>query len=80
MMVHGSSLTRVKVFNKIRSAYDERMTDFGVWSQTTASSLEAELTMVGRYARVISSDEASLGDQEDASKQERKIDDINKDA
>ncbi|GKB72230.1 hypothetical protein Tco_0933642, partial [Tanacetum coccineum] len=32
-----------------------------------------------RSARVISSDEASLGDQEDASKQERKIDDINKD-
>ncbi|GJY58048.1 hypothetical protein Tco_0457940 [Tanacetum coccineum] len=31
-------------------------------------------------ARVISSDEASLGDQEDASKQERKIDDIDKDA
>ncbi|GKB48610.1 putative ribonuclease H-like domain-containing protein, partial [Tanacetum coccineum] len=33
-----------------------------------------------RYARVISSDEASLGDQEDASKQGRKINDINKDA
>ncbi|GKF46279.1 hypothetical protein Tco_0136081, partial [Tanacetum coccineum] len=33
-----------------------------------------------RSARVISSDEASLGDQEDASKQERKIDDIDKDA
>ncbi|GJY51471.1 hypothetical protein Tco_0442318 [Tanacetum coccineum] len=31
-------------------------------------------------ARVISSDEASLGDQEDASKQGRKIDDIDKDA
>ncbi|GJU37960.1 hypothetical protein Tco_1186314 [Tanacetum coccineum] len=35
---------------------------------------------VGRSARVISSDEASLGDQEDASKQGRKINDINKDA
>ncbi|GJX82751.1 ribonuclease H-like domain-containing protein, partial [Tanacetum coccineum] len=34
---------------------------------------------VGRSVRVISSDEASLGDQEDASKQERKIDDIDKD-
>ncbi|GKF92095.1 hypothetical protein Tco_0278814, partial [Tanacetum coccineum] len=31
-------------------------------------------------AKVISSDEASLGDQEDASKQGRKIDDIDKDA
>ncbi|GJY55652.1 hypothetical protein Tco_0454767 [Tanacetum coccineum] len=38
------------------------------------------LYKVGRSARVISSDEASLGDQEDASKQERKIDDIDKDA
>ncbi|GKA14039.1 hypothetical protein Tco_0693685 [Tanacetum coccineum] len=32
------------------------------------------------FARVISSDEASLGDQEDASKQGRKIHDIDKDA
>ncbi|GJT93701.1 retrovirus-related pol polyprotein from transposon TNT 1-94 [Tanacetum coccineum] len=34
---------------------------------------------VGRSIRMISSDESSLGDQEDASKQERKIDDINTD-
>ncbi|GJR46770.1 hypothetical protein Tco_1314873 [Tanacetum coccineum] len=33
----------------------------------------------GRSARMVSSDDASLGDQEDASKQGRKIDDINKD-
>ncbi|GJU26369.1 hypothetical protein Tco_1164990 [Tanacetum coccineum] len=38
------------------------------------------LYKVGRSARVISSDEASLGDQEDASKHGRKIDDIDKDA
>ncbi|GKE78690.1 hypothetical protein Tco_1544810 [Tanacetum coccineum] len=38
------------------------------------------LYKVGRSARVISFDEASLGDQEDASKQGRKIDDIDKDA
>ncbi|GJS28924.1 hypothetical protein Tco_0489544 [Tanacetum coccineum] len=38
------------------------------------------LYKVGRSTRVISSNEASLGDQEDASKQGRKIDDINKDA
>ncbi|GJX46575.1 hypothetical protein Tco_0271765 [Tanacetum coccineum] len=37
------------------------------------------LYKVGRSARVIFSDEASLGDQEDASKQGRKIDDIDKD-
>ncbi|GKE87360.1 hypothetical protein Tco_1564835, partial [Tanacetum coccineum] len=37
------------------------------------------LYKIGRSARVISSDEASLGDQEDASKQERKIDDIDVD-
>ncbi|GJR24379.1 hypothetical protein Tco_0972906 [Tanacetum coccineum] len=34
----------------------------------------------GRSARVVSSEEVSLGDQEDASKQGRKIDDIDKDA
>ncbi|GKC19843.1 hypothetical protein Tco_1021993 [Tanacetum coccineum] len=38
------------------------------------------LFKVGRSARMVSSDEASLGDQEDASKQGRKIDDIDKDA
>ncbi|GKE74684.1 hypothetical protein Tco_1536725, partial [Tanacetum coccineum] len=38
------------------------------------------LYKVGRSARVIFSDEASLGDQEDASKQGRKIIDIDKDA
>ncbi|GJS31855.1 putative ribonuclease H-like domain-containing protein [Tanacetum coccineum] len=38
------------------------------------------LYKVGRSTRVISFDEASLGDQEDASKQGRKIDDIDKDA
>ncbi|GKC76325.1 hypothetical protein Tco_1127099, partial [Tanacetum coccineum] len=38
------------------------------------------LHKVGRSARVVSSDEASLGDQEDASKQGRKIDDIDDDA
>ncbi|GKA80334.1 hypothetical protein Tco_0786930, partial [Tanacetum coccineum] len=38
------------------------------------------LYKVGRSAIVISSDEASLGDQEDASKQGRKVDDIDKDA
>ncbi|GKE98189.1 hypothetical protein Tco_0021540, partial [Tanacetum coccineum] len=38
------------------------------------------LYKVGRSARIISSNEASLGDQEDASKQGRKIADINNDA
>ncbi|GKC47700.1 hypothetical protein Tco_1065422, partial [Tanacetum coccineum] len=38
------------------------------------------LYKVGRFARVISSNEASLGNQEDASKQGRQIDDIDKDA
>ncbi|GJU31907.1 hypothetical protein Tco_1175496 [Tanacetum coccineum] len=37
------------------------------------------LYKIGRSVRVISSDKASLGDQEDASKQGRKIDDIDKD-
>ncbi|GKA64748.1 hypothetical protein Tco_0764455 [Tanacetum coccineum] len=37
------------------------------------------LYKVGRSARIVSSNEASLGDQGDASKQGRKIDDIDKD-
>ncbi|GJU35329.1 putative ribonuclease H-like domain-containing protein [Tanacetum coccineum] len=37
------------------------------------------LYKVGRSARMVSSDDASLGDQEDASKQERRINDIDKD-
>ncbi|GJY15739.1 hypothetical protein Tco_0386161 [Tanacetum coccineum] len=46
-------------------------------SKTSKDSL---LARVGRSARMVSSDDASLGDQEDASKQGRKIDDIDKDA
>ncbi|GJX04742.1 hypothetical protein Tco_0190658, partial [Tanacetum coccineum] len=38
------------------------------------------LYKVGRSARMVSSDDASLGDQEDSSKQGRKNDDIDKDA
>ncbi|GKA69819.1 hypothetical protein Tco_0775883 [Tanacetum coccineum] len=38
------------------------------------------LYRVGRSAKVVSSEESSLGDQEDASKQGRRIDDIDKDA
>ncbi|GKD29629.1 hypothetical protein Tco_1240407 [Tanacetum coccineum] len=38
------------------------------------------LYKIGRSASVVSSDEASLSDQEDASKQGRKIDDIDADA
>ncbi|GKA86998.1 retrotransposon protein, putative, ty3-gypsy subclass [Tanacetum coccineum] len=38
------------------------------------------LYKVGRSARIVSSNDDSLGDQEDASKQGRKIDDIDKDA
>ncbi|GJX43093.1 hypothetical protein Tco_0259769 [Tanacetum coccineum] len=37
------------------------------------------LYKIGRSARVVSSDDASLGDQDDASKQRRKIDDIDAD-
>ncbi|GKB60099.1 hypothetical protein Tco_0916285 [Tanacetum coccineum] len=52
--------------------------------ENTKTAQNQEITSlklrVGRSARVISSNEASLGDQEDASKQERKIDDIDKDA
>ncbi|GJY66600.1 hypothetical protein Tco_0468838 [Tanacetum coccineum] len=75
---------------------NEEMDDSLVRAATTATSLDAEqdsekkggsrthklkrLYKVGRSARVISSDEASLGDQEDASKQGRKINDIDKDA
>ncbi|GJS11618.1 putative ribonuclease H-like domain-containing protein [Tanacetum coccineum] len=41
--------------------------------------LKLKRLQVGRSARVVSSDEASLGDQEDASKQGRKTDDIDVD-
>ncbi|GKF62621.1 hypothetical protein Tco_0182675, partial [Tanacetum coccineum] len=38
------------------------------------------LFKVGRYAQVVSFEDEGLGDQEDASKQGRKIDDIDQDA
>ncbi|GKC66183.1 hypothetical protein Tco_1098781 [Tanacetum coccineum] len=59
--------------NVADEAVNEEMDDSLVRAATTASSLEAEQDSVP-------SDESSLGDQEDASKQGRKIDDIDKDA
>ncbi|GJZ07904.1 hypothetical protein Tco_0542187 [Tanacetum coccineum] len=50
------------------------------FENVSKTSIDSLLARVGKSARVISSDEASLGDQEDASKQGRKIDDIDKDA
>ncbi|GJU39480.1 hypothetical protein Tco_1192437, partial [Tanacetum coccineum] len=47
------------------------------WSRTYKLK---RLYKVGRSTRMVSSNEASLGDQEDASKQGSKIDDIDKDA
>ncbi|GJY13830.1 hypothetical protein Tco_0383139 [Tanacetum coccineum] len=52
---------------------DEEGTDY-----LPNATIFEELTRMGS-ARVVSSDEASLGDQEDASKQGRKIDNINAD-
>ncbi|GJV63191.1 putative ribonuclease H-like domain-containing protein [Tanacetum coccineum] len=52
--------------------------------ENTKTAQAQEITIlkkrVKKFARVVSSEEASLGDQEDASKQGRKIDDIDKDA
>ncbi|GJW67808.1 hypothetical protein Tco_0122232 [Tanacetum coccineum] len=45
-----------------------------------ATNQKFNFSKVGRSARVVSSEEASLGDQEDASKQGRKINDIDADA
>ncbi|GJR35857.1 hypothetical protein Tco_1211541 [Tanacetum coccineum] len=47
---------------------------------TQAQEITSLKKRVKRSARVVSSEEASLGDQEDASKQGRKIDDIDADA
>ncbi|GJS47521.1 putative ribonuclease H-like domain-containing protein [Tanacetum coccineum] len=85
----------VKNLDNADEAVNEDMDDSLVRDATTATSLDAEhdrekkggsrtyklkrLYKVGRSTRVISSDEASLGDQEDASKQGRKINDIDKD-
>ncbi|GJW16400.1 hypothetical protein Tco_0020533 [Tanacetum coccineum] len=48
--------------------------------EKTKTAQVQEITRLKLYARVVSSDEASLGDQEDTSKQRRKIDDIDADA
>ncbi|GKD42237.1 hypothetical protein Tco_1266882 [Tanacetum coccineum] len=57
----------------------KELTDFCTKLQQRVLDLENTKTaqaQVGRSARVVSSEEASLGDQEDTSKQGRKIDDI----
>ncbi|GJY14010.1 hypothetical protein Tco_0383319 [Tanacetum coccineum] len=58
----------------------QRIIDLESTKTAQAQEITSLKLRVGRSARVISFDEASLGDQEDASKQGRKIDDIDKDA
>ncbi|GJZ31159.1 hypothetical protein Tco_0576206 [Tanacetum coccineum] len=62
-----------------KAVYEER-DDSLERATTTATGLDAEQDRVGRSAQVVSSKDEGLGDQEDASKEGRKIDDINKDA
>ncbi|GJS57461.1 hypothetical protein Tco_0652245 [Tanacetum coccineum] len=57
----------------------QRVLDLENTKTAQAQEITSLKLRVKRSARVISSDEASLGDQEDASKQGRKIDDIDKD-
>ncbi|GJX80630.1 hypothetical protein Tco_0328779 [Tanacetum coccineum] len=79
--------------NVANEAINEEMDDCLERAATTATSLDVEQDKgcgpkrqetIGdtiaqtRSARMVSSDDASLGDQEDASKQGRKIDDIDK--
>ncbi|GJR01582.1 putative ribonuclease H-like domain-containing protein [Tanacetum coccineum] len=59
----------------------KELMDFYTKLQQRVLDMEnTKLYKAGRSARVVSFEEASLGDQEDASKQGRKIDDIDKDA
>ncbi|GJV76065.1 hypothetical protein Tco_1507649 [Tanacetum coccineum] len=58
----------------------QRVLDLENTKTDQAQEITSLKLRVGRFARVISSDEASLSDQEDASKQGRKINDIDKDA
>ncbi|GJW07818.1 hypothetical protein Tco_1570241 [Tanacetum coccineum] len=74
--------------NVVDEAVYKEMDDSLEKAATTATVLDAEQDrvnidkdpVVGRSARIVSSDEASLGDQEDASKHGRKMDDIDRDA
>ncbi|GKC39988.1 hypothetical protein Tco_1052372, partial [Tanacetum coccineum] len=58
----------------------QRVLDLEKTKTAQAQEITSLKLRVKRFARVVSSDEASLGDQEDTSKQGRKIDDINVDA
>ncbi|GKA39509.1 retrovirus-related pol polyprotein from transposon TNT 1-94 [Tanacetum coccineum] len=59
---------------------DEAVTEEPKKKRGSTTHKLKRLYKVGRSARLVSSDEASLGDQEDVSKQGRKIDDIDVDS
>ncbi|GJS81238.1 hypothetical protein Tco_0747779 [Tanacetum coccineum] len=83
---NDSLLARVIDLENIKTTQDQEITSL----KLRVKKLEKKggsrthklkrLYQVGRSARIVSSDEASLGDQEDASKQGKKINDIDKDA
>ncbi|GJT99927.1 hypothetical protein Tco_1110266 [Tanacetum coccineum] len=71
---------KLKELMEFCTKLQQRVLDLENTKTAQAQEITSLKLRVGRSARVISSDEASLGDQEDASKQGRKIDDIDKDA
>ncbi|GJR65974.1 ribonuclease H-like domain-containing protein [Tanacetum coccineum] len=78
----GSREDRLKLqeLMELCTKLQQRVLDMENIKTAQAHEISSLKKRVKRSAQVISSDEASLGDQEDASKQGRKIDDIDKDA
>ncbi|GKD01397.1 hypothetical protein Tco_1171671, partial [Tanacetum coccineum] len=76
----GKDSMKLKELMEFYTKLQQRVLDVENTKTTQAQEITSLKLRVGRSARVVSSDEASWGDQENASKQGRKINDINKDA
>ncbi|GJU01071.1 putative ribonuclease H-like domain-containing protein [Tanacetum coccineum] len=71
---------KLKELMEFCTKLQQRVLDLENTKTAQAQEITSLKLRVKKSARMISSDEASLGDQEDASKQGRKINDIDKDA
>ncbi|GKD94518.1 hypothetical protein Tco_1374355 [Tanacetum coccineum] len=80
LLLSGEDSLKLNDLMEICTKLQQRVLDMENTKTTQVQEISSLKLKVKRSAQVVSSKDESLGDQEDASKQGRKIDDIDKDA
>ncbi|GJS79220.1 hypothetical protein Tco_0729101 [Tanacetum coccineum] len=76
LLLSGEDRLKLNELMELCTSLSQRVLDL----EKTKTAQAKEIASLKKYAQVVSSEDEGLGDQEDASKQGRKIDEINQDA